>query len=448
MKTASISKLRYVALIMAFIGVSALQTSSQWNQTSVRGPQGSNGFGALVIGLSNGNYFVSDPAFDPGTGPGTGAVFLFDGRTHSVLSQVVGSRAGDQVGSGGLYELGLDRIVISSPAWNGGRGAATWMDNVRGVSLVIDHKNSIVGRDAGSQVGLYGVIMLWNRNYVVLSPNWTNAGRADLGAVTWGANSTRTFGYVSGSNSLVGSTPGDLVGSGFVTALRNGNYVVRSPMWTNRGAGMAGAATWGNGTTGTSGVVSPNNSIVGSRAGDRVGHSVTGLTNSNYVVLSPQWAHGSALRAGAATLGDGRTGTFGVVSRSNSLVGTSTDDQVGGRISTLNNGNFVLLTPNWDDGSTGAANVGAVTWGKGNGGTTGDVNVNNSKLGTNTNDRVGSGAIAALSNGNYAFASPFWHKERGAVTWGDGGGGNSSGYVSDQNSLAGASSKDHVGSGG
>ncbi len=441
--------LRRLLFLFIFITTSAAISFPQWNQTSVGGPQGSNGFGAQVILLSNGNYFVSDPAFDPGGAPGAGAVFLYDGQTNSILSEVKGSRAGDQVGSGGMTELGYDRIVISSPAWNGGRGAATWMDGIAGVSLVVDHKNSIVGKDLGSQVSLYGVIVLFNRNYVVISPNWVDGSRVDVGAVTWGSNATRTAGYVSRLNSLVGRTPGDMIGSGFVTALQNGNYVVRSPLWSNgSSASSAGAATWGDGAAGTSGIVSSNNSIVGSRPGDRVGQSVIRLTNSNYVVGSPQWARGSNLRAGAATFADGRVPTGATVSRSNSLIGTSQDDQVGGRVTALTNGNYVVMTAYWDDPRTGAVNVGAVTWGKGVGGIFGEVNDSNSKLGTNTNDRVGSGVLTPLSNGNFAFASPFWHKERGAVTWGEGNGGNSWGYVSDHNSLAGPSSSDHVGSGG
>ncbi len=41
-----------------------------------------------------------------------------------------------------------------------------------------------------------------------------------------------------------------------VTALSNGNYVVRSPYWDNGAATDAGAVTWGSGTTGCTGAVS------------------------------------------------------------------------------------------------------------------------------------------------------------------------------------------------
>ena len=64
-----------------------------------------------------------------------------------------------------------------------------------------------------------------------------------------------------------------------MTALSNGNYVVRSPYWDNGAATDAGAVTWGNGTSGVTGVVSAANSLVGSTAGDRVGYDgVTALS--------------------------------------------------------------------------------------------------------------------------------------------------------------------------
>ena len=70
-----------------------------------------------------------------------------------------------------------------------------------------------------------------------------------------------------------------------MTALTNGNYVVRSTDWDNGAVVNAGAATWGNGTTGVSGVVSAANSLVGSTPATRSSSTgVMALTNGNYVV--------------------------------------------------------------------------------------------------------------------------------------------------------------------
>ncbi len=107
-----------------------------------------------------------------------------------------------------------------------------------------------------------------------------------------------------------------------MVALTNGNYVVRSQNWS----GNRGAATWGNGASGISGVVSDQNSLVGSSAGDKVSYNgVVALTNGNYVVASENW-NGNR---GAATWGNGASGSSGVVSDQNSLVGDSPGYQVG-----------------------------------------------------------------------------------------------------------------------
>src|SRR5207302_3415171 len=127
-------------------------------------------------------------------------------------------------------------------------------------------------------------------------------------------------------STLRGSTAGDVVGSSGVTALSNGNYVIRSQSWDNGAIVDAGAATWGNGTTGVSGAVSAANSLVGSTASDNVGSSgVTALSNGNYVVASPDWNGG----LGASTWGNGSTGVAGVLSAANSLVGSTPGDPPG-----------------------------------------------------------------------------------------------------------------------
>jgi hypothetical protein len=102
---------------------------------------------------------------------------------------------------------------------------------------------------------------------------------------------------VSATNSLVGSVPGDQVSTNGVVVLTNGNYLVASTYWSF----SQGAVTWGSGTTGVSGVVSAANSLVGSTFNDEVGSfggGITVLTNGNYVVRSPNWDNGAIINAG------------------------------------------------------------------------------------------------------------------------------------------------------
>src|SRR5262249_18788819 len=163
------------------------------------------------------------------------------------------------------------------------------------------------------------VTVLRTGNVVVTNPN-DNFGGA-------GAGAAYLFGGQTGAllSTLVGSSANDHVSSGGVTALNNGNYVVRSSDWD----GQRGAATWGDGTAGVSGAVGAGNSLVGSDPGDQVGVGsngvgVTALANGNYVVQSPNWGGGR----GAVTWGDGTAGVSGAVDAGNSLVGSSTDDHL------------------------------------------------------------------------------------------------------------------------
>ena len=78
------------------------------------------------------------------------------------------------------------------------------------------------------------------------------------------------------------------------------------------------------GRGGLSGAVSAANSLVGSTANDQVGFwGVTALSNGNYVVSSPDWDNGAIADAGAVTWGNGTSGVTGAVSAANSLVGST-----------------------------------------------------------------------------------------------------------------------------
>jgi hypothetical protein len=431
-------------------------------------------FGYLVTVLSNGNVIVTNPNDDFG-GINAGAVYLFNGLTGALLSSLVGSNPGDFVGAYHFSDYYGDHMgplvtllsngnyEVISPSWNGNRGAVTWGSGTKGVSGTVSGANSLVGSNPGDGVGgsysyhddlcpdeeghyiipcrlgdIVGrVTFLSNGNYLVRSPNW-NGNR---GAVTWGSGTKGVSGAVSDANSLVGSNPNDRVGSDqsgnlLITFLSNGNYVVRSPFWNSQ----RGAVTWGSGTTGVSGTVSDNNSLVGSNPGDRVGYGrngfdgVSALSNGNYVVSSPTWNNNQ----GAATWGNGSTGASGTISDANSLVGSNLNDQVGLGITPLSNGNYVVASPFWN-GSRGAA-----TWGDGSTGVSGTISDTNSLIGNNPNDGVGN--PLGLSNGNYVVRSSAWNGGRGAVTWGSGSMGVS-GTVSDANSLVGSNPNDHVGSG-
>lgn len=514
--TAFTGALLTAAAYLFFSGNAAAST-----QTDIPGPAGSGQFGTQVTVLPNGNFVVTDPGYDaPGPIADVGRVYLYNGSTLALINTMTGSTANDVVGSGSAQSVRVlangDYIVCSS-AWNGGRGAVTRCNAATGCPATINSSNSLVGSVAGDAVGQDGVVILPNGNFVVRSSQWNNGATTTVGALTWfaaGATPTgnvttgnsrygghsgdqigligvvvlsnsnyvtedafwdngttadvgaSTFcsgtaactGAVSSANSLVGSTNGDFFYI-VITPLSNGNYVVNNASWNNGNTVDVGAATFCDGTTGCHAVVAPGNSLIGTTGtngsvqGDLVGlNGAIALTNGNYVVESTAWNRGAANSAGAATFCNGTTGCVGMtVSISNSLVGSVTNDFVG-RATALTNGNYVVNSPDWDNpaGLISTIDYGASTFCSGTAGcvgAVGTVGAGNSLIGHRFGDQVG--FATALSNGNYVVSSTRWTDNAfvnvpGAVTWCNGTTG-CTGQVTSSNSLTGSSTNDNVG---
>ena len=436
-----------VKLIYFFLVAPVVTGVSQAQKTHVAGRPGSGSFGSKITVLTNGNYVVTDPDWSNGGVAQVGAVYLYDGATHKLISTLTGSTANDQVGFLGVTALNNGNFVVSSPFWSNGSasnaGAVTWANGSTGISGKVSAANSLVGSQAGDVIGGRGIAALKNGNYVVCSSEWDNGGAADAGAVTWGSGNTGVTGAVSASNSLVGLKADDKVGIGHVVELTNGNYVVQSSHWDNGPVHNAGAATLASGTTGLIGAVSVSNSLVGSSANDQVGFQVRALTNGNYVVTGYGWDNGPIADAGAVTWCNGTTGLTGVVSVSNSLVGTEAYGYFG-ELTALSNGNYVVANAYWDNGPV--SNVGAVTWVDGTKGLTGVISAANSLTGSTTGDLVG--GVFPLNNGNYVVGSAGWQAAAGvrvgAATWVNGATGLT-GPVNTSNSLVGTTDGDGVG---
>jgi hypothetical protein len=409
-----------IVLFYSIVSIKAQQVDT------IIGPIGSQHFGHSITILPNGNYTVVDTLYNDGSIIAVGAVHLYNGANHSLISTLKGSNANDYVGNGGIIVLSNGNYVVCSKNWNGKRGAVTWGNGSTGISGIVSSSNSLIGSIVGDYVGNDGIIVLSNGNYVVSSKNWNG----DRGAATWGNGSIGISGAVSSSNSLIGSNAGDRIGE-VINTLNNGNYVVSSSTWN----GNRGAATWGNGSIGISGTVNSSNSLVGFSANEYISNSgIYVLNNGNYIVGSKSWS-GSR---GSATWGNGSTGISGFVNSSNSLVGTNANDRIGEVINPLKNGNYVVSSKNWN------GNRGAATWGNGSTGISGTVSSSNSLVGSIAGDFVGIDGITALSNGNYVVSSKFWSGRRGAATWGNGSTGIS-GTVSSSNSLVGSLTGDRVG---
>jgi hypothetical protein len=483
-------KIYVLQLAMILLGFGHFTLKAQ--PRNIPGPSEFGSFGAKVTILSNGNYVVRAPSYNAPSGAyGAGAVYLYNGKTHELISTLTGTHEYDYIGDE-IYALPNGNFVIRSRGWLDDKsqrvGAVTWASGITGVSGTISTANSIVGTSPDQLPETGGITILPNSNFIISWPGWANGPAQKAGAATWVNGNTGIAGTVSAQNSLVGTTTdaavsklgvtvlnnghyvvgspawatwgngntgvagavsssNSLSSGGYVTALTNGNYVVASPLWNNGGSSWVGAVTWMDGTAGLTGAVSSANSLTGTSANDRVGSGqVIALTNGNYVVNSPYWSNGAVLRAGAATLVNGSGPISGTVSQANSLYGTHQDDQIGyGTGTALTNGNYVVCSPYWE--RNGNADAGAATWGSGSAGITGAVSESNSLVGTLATDMVGHEAVA-LTNGHYVVGSSSCtidgRSGAGAATWGNGTTGTT-GVVSVANSLVGQKASDHVG---
>jgi len=449
-----------------------------------KSPQGMVGSGGITP-LPDGSYFIISPLWNtPRTGDGAG----------KGTAAKIGVGAVTWVDKDGFLHDESDRKTLGGVIYSGSDPSK--MNSLVGVigsdEPLYPERGDSVGKGGITPVKLNG-----GTYYAVVSPNWnlpqigTQAGPAlRAGAVTLLNEKgrvvivdpvkpttllpTRRGTTVNTGNSLHGDRIGDAVGSGGVTPLQNGNFVVASPAWrsgiglqgpgTSGGGGSTGepktlgAATWvgrlpngtfrGIGST-SNAIVNQSNSLVGVADRDRVsGGGVVALANGNYVVVSPDVDISGARDAGAVTWGSGSTGAVGQLlsGTGRSLTGSQTDDKVGsGGVTPLVDGAYVVASPSWDnpsvlgsDGSQAPNNdAGAVTRVAGDGllsptvaTANAVVSIRNCLVGSAVNDQVGSGGVTALQGGNFLVRSDAWGvvsvngeaaTDLGAVTWVQGG---------------------------
>ncbi len=412
-----------------------------------------------VTALRNGNYVVGSYDWNNGSISGAGAFTWGDGSVGvrgavSSANSLVGTTSDEYLGNN-ITELANGHYVIASPSWDSGSsadlGAVRWCDGMRGCVGGMSIDNALTGSTPGDRVGSR-VSALENGHYVVSSPAWDKPGIPNAGAVTWRDGNIPSIEAVSQFNSLTGSRLNNSLGqdSGFanrsiyaVTALSNGDYVVSDSTWSDLSRSRVGAVIWADGKAGRIGVITPEESLIGTTDEDQVGGGgVFALTNGNYVICSPRWNRGSLRDAGAVTWAAGSGGLQGEVSTVNSLTG-SNDELLGTKgITALSNGNYVVSS------RFGDASLGAVTWADGSAPLIGDVSSVNSLVGSTADDRVGGDGVMALANGNYLVLSALWDNgpivNAGAATWGDGANG-SSGFLTSANSLVGVTTGEALG---
>ena len=390
-------------------------------QIDLPGPPGSLHFGTLVAALPGGNIVVSDPSFRTGPGTPLGAVFLYHGATRRMLSRLAGTGPDASV-----VVLESGDYVVASPWFNHGPvldvGAVTFCSGATGCGGLVSAENSLVGSQAGDRVGLTGVIALKNADFLVSSLEWDRGALEDAGAVTFCRGASCSGETVSAANSLVGSAAFEAAGGrpgdeetppeAALTALPDGGYVVHSPEWGGAGADGPGALTYCPAGAGCSGEIDGSNSLVGSQAGDLHSVRITPLDGGGFAAAITSWSSGAVRNAGAVYRCGAAGGCSGEVSAQNSRVGAQTDDWVGsGGVIALPGGGFVIASPLWD--WRDLPDAGAVTFCPPSG-CTGTVRVTNSLVGDQARMRLGARFtsfpdVTALTDGGYVV----WSMETG-----------------------------------
>ncbi len=407
---------------------------------SLIGVAGGDRVGAKVIALSNGNYAVAVDAWNNTRG----AVTWGNGATGitgvvGVANSFVGSNVDDRIGNR-LYALTNGKYVLSSSFWNSHTGAATLLRGDGPSTGTVSVTNSLVGSAPNDWVS--GVVYpLKNGNYVVCSGAWNNS----RGAATWGSGTTGVVGAVSAANSLVGGQPNSGVCNGpdekSVLALSNGNYIVYSPEWDDRGLVSLGAMTWGSGSTGVTGEVSTTNSVVGESEGGGNSMGFVALSDGHFLLSHYGMSYAGADNAGGVRFGDGASSITGVITTTNSLYATIANSEFGS-VTQLSDGSLVFYSERWN------GNAGLVHWADVTQPLVGEVNATNSVVGECADQRIGS-RVTPLQNGRYVVHSYQWEPcssattNLGAVTWMESG--PVTGTVSAENSVIGDSASDEIG---
>ena len=229
------------------------------------------------------------------------------------------------------------------------------------------------------------VLVLANGNIVVSDPK-DSKNLTRQGAVHL---------YSPNSSTPIASFYGEASNASFgdfdIVALSNSHFVVTSPNEFVEGKQKMGRVVLVDGNTGNQIA-----SIAGDDVDDRLGsEGIVALANDNFLIVSTNDDVAGITDAGSIRLINGSTGE-----QINMISGDNANDQLGSdTVTQLNNGNYVIVSI--QDDVSGVVDAGSVRLMDGS---TGDPI--STIVGEDDNDRIGSKGIAELGNGNFVIVSP------------------------------------------
>jgi filamentous hemagglutinin family protein len=375
-----------------------------------------------------------------GTLPAISSSNSLVGTTSDNFSGFGGSHVGERVtdlGNGDFLVYSGNEGSYNYGGFNpaqGNLGAYTWSTSTSPVTGSLSTTNSLMGT---ANYVVSSVQVLAGGAYVVQGgangPNSSgNAADSDLayGSATAGVHgSIESVGLLSGIGTYINlnnSSVEDLGGGYWATSYTDGGSNI--------------GLVWGGPTVSRTGVVSGSNSLLGGIAPFALGTSSSPSTK--FVAAIPS-ANGGT---GALMLLDASSATIPtVINASTALVGGSASDAIGsGGFVSLGNGSAVYMSPGWN-GNEGAATL--VNAANASTRLLGTVSSSNSLVGSSANDQVSSdGVVPVSTSGYWAVVSTHWNGEEGAVTIFNGS-GDVTGVVSSANSLVGSTAGDNIGNG-
>lgn len=365
-----------------------------------------------------------------------GAIAWINGATETVGPLTVdrvlhGTTASGAVG--GVVVIDEEHALVGTPSWDLGDvkdvGAVTVLRGSDPVTGPVSPLNSLIGSSQDDQVGKslteFDLTQTSARTLVLASRRWDSPSALDAGAATWIDLDDPPVGSISIDNSLIGSTRFDFSTAGvcdpdfggevsdeicdpvfqtapLVTALADGAAALALSAWDHGEVQEAGIVVRID--AGVVGEITPSMGLHGTRAKDRVGTAIAALPDGRYIVGSRFWSSPEGDAVGAVNWIDPDDPPIGPVTTTNSLHGTSSNDQVGAALVTTVDGQTAVLSPEWALGT--ASSVGAVTWADSNDTLTGPVTTANSLHGVAANDLVGGGGAVELSDGTVIVQSP------------------------------------------
>lgn len=322
----------------------------------LKGDMPGDRLGGSIAVLPNNNYVITSTSDDEGGVINAGSVRLVDGVTGvQIGATLAGDVAGDRLGYARLRNivaLANNNFVVASQLDD--EGGIINAGSVRLVSGVTGAQigATYAGDAEDDQLGRFGVIALANSNFIVALVDDDVGGVVDAGSV-------RLVNGVTGAQmgiTFAGDVEGDQLGSGGIIALTNNNFVIASGADDVGGIVDAGSVRLINGATGEQ----IGTTLAGDVENDRLGGvplsgSIRALGNNNFVIASPEDDEGGVFNVGSVRLVNGATG----VQIGAPLIGEDRVDQLGdGRTTALRSNNFVTVSRHDDEG--GVVDAGSV----------------------------------------------------------------------------------------